>query len=156
MSLVLTTPPAVEPVSLAQAKLHLRLDGDAEDVLVASLITAVRMTVERKASLALVEQGWTLTLDAWPRGREIAVPLAPVSEVTSLTVYGEDDTPAEVDPAHYVVDLASRPARVVLRTSRTWPPPGRPAAGIAIARSGAARAGDPAARGALVRASRGR
>ena len=78
MSLVLTTPPAVEPVSLAQAKLRLRLDGDAEDALVASLITAARMTVERKAGLALVEQGWTLTFDAWPRGREIAIPLAPV------------------------------------------------------------------------------
>ncbi len=66
MPLILTAGPSVEPVSLAEAKAHCRVDGTAEDTLIASLIVAARMHVERALDAALIAQGWSLYLDGWP------------------------------------------------------------------------------------------
>jgi hypothetical protein len=46
MALVLTAGPAVEPVTLAEARAHLRVDGSAEDTLISSLIITSRLHVE--------------------------------------------------------------------------------------------------------------
>ena len=45
-ALQLITPPAVEPVVLADAKLFLRLDTAADDAMVTALIVAARRRVE--------------------------------------------------------------------------------------------------------------
>jgi uncharacterized phiE125 gp8 family phage protein len=62
----------------------------------------------------------------------IEIPLAPVLSVEELAVYGEDDQKAVIEPSHYVVDAASRPARLMLRGSRQWQRPGRQLNGIGI------------------------
>ena len=74
MPLVLTAGPEVEPVSVAEAKAHMRIDGSAEDILIGSLIVTSRLHIEAGIGLALVTQGWSWFLDAWPRGRTIPVP----------------------------------------------------------------------------------
>lgn len=68
MPLILTDGPAVEPVTLAEAKAHLRVDGTAEDTLIGSLIVTSRLHVEAAMGLALVTQSWSVFLDAWPPG----------------------------------------------------------------------------------------
>lgn len=78
-----------EPVSLAETKLFLRLDGDAEDGLVASLIAAARLHVEAATGRALVRQSWRLVLDAWPA--ELRVPVSPVIEVIEARAFDEQD-----------------------------------------------------------------
>ena len=55
MSLTLVSPPAAEPVTLAEAKSHLKLDTSDEDTLIASLITAARARAEWHTGRALVE-----------------------------------------------------------------------------------------------------
>jgi uncharacterized phiE125 gp8 family phage protein len=131
MKSILITPPALEPVTLAEAKAHLRIDDDAQDALIGTLIAAARRHVEAAAGLALIAQGWSHLLDRW-QSRTVELPLAPVMSINEVKVYGEDDEAALIDPSHYYADTAARPARLVLRCDRIWPPPGRAANGIEI------------------------
>lgn len=132
MSSILVTPPAIEPVSLAEAKAHLRVAHAEEDQLISRLINSARRIVEARSGLLLIEQVWTSFLDDWPDSCVIELPLAPISSIASVAAYGEDGIAAAVDPAHYYADTASRPPRLLLRGSRVWARPGRIANGIAI------------------------
>lgn len=132
MPLMLVTPPAGEPLGLADVKTFLRLDASEDDVAVSDLIAAARTRIEAATGLSLMTQGWRLLLDDWPAGGEIALPLAPVAQVDEVRVVGSDDVAMAVDPAHYIADTVSRPVRLVLRSSRLWPKPGREALGIEI------------------------
>jgi len=130
MALVLTSPPAIEPVTVAGAKAYLRIDTDDEDALVASLILTSRLHVEAALGLAFVTQGWRLQLDHWP-GDVVPIPLRPVASIVSIEVLALDGTPATVAPSEYLLDAASVPPRLV-SVGTGWPAPGRKAAGIEI------------------------
>ena len=66
MSLSLITPPTVEPVSLAEAKLHLRVDFDDDDALIESLISAARVAAETLTGRQSCTARWIRTLDGFP------------------------------------------------------------------------------------------
>ena len=132
MSSLLVTPPALEPVPLAQAKAHLRVSNSDEDQLIAMLIVSARRIVEARSGLLLISQVWSCYDDRWPGDGIMALPLAPVSAIEELAVFGEDDVKAVIDGALYYADLASRPPRLLLRGSRLWAPPGRALNGIAV------------------------
>lgn len=132
MPLILTAAPAAEPVSLAEAKAHLRVSHDDEDTFIAALIVAARRAAEQATGLKLMAQGWSLFADRWPETAALSLQVAPVSAVTDIITYGADDTPGAVDPAHYYLDAASRPARVVLRDGRMPPQGGRKANAIEV------------------------
>jgi uncharacterized phiE125 gp8 family phage protein len=132
MALVLTTPPALEPVTLAEAKTHLRVTHADEDALITSLIVAARRQAELASGMAFIAQGWSYYLDRWPREAHVEIPLAPLIGIDDVFVYGEDDVGASIDTAHYYADTASRPPRLVRRTGRGFPIPGRAANGIEI------------------------
>ena len=57
MALVMTSPPVCEPVTVDEAKTHLRVDGTHEDVLVSSLSLTSRLQIETSLSVALSEVG---------------------------------------------------------------------------------------------------
>lgn len=65
MRLVPITPPAAEPVTLDEAKLHARVLYDDDDALISSLIVAARKYCETAIKTALVTQSWTLMLDGF-------------------------------------------------------------------------------------------
>src|SRR6185295_19907165 len=67
MPSILLTGPAVEPVTLAEAKLFLRVEHDDDDDLIAALVAGSRIHVEAQTRRALITQTWRLTRDAWPR-----------------------------------------------------------------------------------------
>jgi uncharacterized phiE125 gp8 family phage protein len=132
MPAILTAPPQAEPVSLAEAKAHLRITHNDEDALLGALIASARRVAEARTGLCFLAQGWTLFRDRWPEDGVIAIPLAPVAAVEELAVFSEDDEKAVIEASHYVVDFVSRPARLLLRGSRQWQEPGRRLNGIAI------------------------
>lgn len=132
MGAVLLTPPASEPVSLAEAKAQIGVAHGDDDQLIAALVAAARRVVEARTGLVLMAQRWLCWRDAWPADGVIALPVAPLRAVEEIGVHGEDDARAVIDPAHYIVDAASLPPRVLLRGSRLWPAPGRALNGISI------------------------
>ena len=79
MGLVLTSPPAVEPLTVDEVKTYLRIDHDDEDCLLASLITSARLQVEAALDLALITQSWSWTFDAWPKGSTLELPIGSCS-----------------------------------------------------------------------------
>jgi uncharacterized phiE125 gp8 family phage protein len=131
MALVLTSGPAAEPVTVQEAKAHLRIDGTAEDVLIASLILTSRLHVEAALDLALINQSWTLRLDRWPNGQEVEIPMAPLQAVTAVRVKDANGSAMLVPATSYLVDMASKPPRIVWNGAGR-PDPGVPACGIEI------------------------
>jgi uncharacterized phiE125 gp8 family phage protein len=103
MSLLLNTPPAAEPVILAQAKAWLKVETDDEDALIAALIPAARARAEWHTGRAFVTQGWTLWLDRI--GDCVEVPLPPLVSVESVTLYAADDAAHVLASDQYRVDV---------------------------------------------------
>jgi uncharacterized phiE125 gp8 family phage protein len=131
MALVLTSGPAVEPVTIAEAKAHLRLDGASEDVLVASLILTARLHVEGALGLALINQTWMHVLDRWPPAASVDIPIAPLQAVTAVRVRDAAGAATLLPPTSYLVDIASMPPRLVWNNAAPVTP-GRVANGIEI------------------------
>lgn len=130
MSMTMTAAPAAEPVTLAEAKAHLRVDADDENAFISSLIVTSRLQIEAALGLALVTQSWRMALDEWPMDNVIELPLRPVQSVETLAVSVPGDTNVTLAPSTYIVDGTGAPARIVLTAS--LPAPHRTARGISV------------------------
>jgi hypothetical protein len=82
MALKQKVAPAVEPLTLEEAKNHLRVDADIDedDALINNLIAAARQDCEKFQNRAYITQTWELWLDAWPEKDYIELPLPPLQE----------------------------------------------------------------------------
>jgi uncharacterized phiE125 gp8 family phage protein len=129
MSSILLTAPAVEPVTLDEARAFLRVETNDDDEVIAALITGARIHVEAQTRQALITQGWRLILDAWPADGRIAVLPAPLQSLTATRVYDFDNNAQALDIAAFVPDLGASAL-----TFEPWalPPPGHMAAGIEL------------------------
>ena len=132
MTAVLISGPALEPVSLSEAKAHLRVDTTDEDTLVSSLIAAARLHAEAYTHRVFITQTWAIYLDQWPQTRPLSLPVAPVQSVSAINIYDEDDTFVTTDATSYVVDAVSKPPRILWRGAGAAPRPGRKLNGIEI------------------------
>jgi uncharacterized phiE125 gp8 family phage protein len=111
MGLTLVTPPAVEPLSLDAAKLHLR-QGDIvdEDSLIDTLIRAARQYVETFTRRALITQTWDWQMDAFPCDDAcLDLPLANTTAVTSITYVDTAGATQTWSSSLYQTDLPSGP-----------------------------------------------
>jgi uncharacterized phiE125 gp8 family phage protein len=133
MSLILTGGPVIEPITLADAKLHLRVDSNTEDALIASLILTSRMHIEATLDLALITQSWSYFTDAWPADPVMRLPMRPVQAITALRQYAADGSYETIAPNRYILDGTGPPARLVRRDAPSFVKPGRAANGIEIA-----------------------
>jgi uncharacterized phiE125 gp8 family phage protein len=129
MTAALIAGPALEPVTLEEAKAHLRLDGEDDDAWLAEAIASARRHVESATRRVLIEQEWRLWLDAWPEGGVLRVPVVPLIAIDAVIVYDADGEPQVIDPETYVVDKTSAPARLKFETP---PAPGQALNGIEI------------------------
>jgi len=117
----LVTAPAVEPVTLAEAKAHLRVDITDDDTLISSLITSARQYIERAIRRALVTQTWRASIDEFPASGEIVLPKPPLQSVTSIQYTDINDSTSTIASSTYTVDTDSEPGRIVLKYGQSWP-----------------------------------
>src|SRR5690349_19268567 len=102
-ALVQTSAPTAEPLSLAQAKLHLRVDITDDDVLIGACITAARQLIEDWCGLCIVKQSWAYSFQQWYRW-ELRLPRAyPLLSVDSIVYFDVNNTQQTLDPSVYQV-----------------------------------------------------
>jgi uncharacterized phiE125 gp8 family phage protein len=123
-SLTRATPPAVEPVSVSEAKAHLRVDISDDDSYISTLITAAREWCEQYLDRTLINTQWTMRLDSFPY--EIELPRPPIATsgtatAVSLTYTLGDDSTATLSTTAYRVDRHSTPGVVRQLRAGTWP-----------------------------------
>lgn len=138
MTLQLVTPPAAEPVTLAQAKAYLRAGYDAEDELILQLVRAARERVEAETGRALIARTYREVLDDWavpgrfaPPG-QLRLPMPPLISVGEIVFLDEADAETEWPADQYFVDTDADPGRIAVRGRSTFPRPPRAVAGISI------------------------
>lgn len=119
--LVLVTPPAEEPLTLGEAKDHLRVTSTDEDSLIGRLIVVARQAVERRLGRALITQTLDYTLDAFPTGDVIELPRPPLRSVTSVKHTPDGGVETTFASASYLVDTTGNPGRIVLAVNQSWP-----------------------------------
>lgn len=129
MTYALIHPPQAEPLTLAEVKAHLRLDGGDEDALLAALILTAREHLERTTGLCLIRQTWRLYLDRWPPGGMILIGKGPVQTIETILVFDGQGRADDITAADRLLDGEARPARLWLRD---LPAPGRVMNGIEI------------------------
>ena len=115
----LKTAPASEPVSLAEAKTHLRVDSSAEDDLINSLISAARQWAEKYTNRSFITQTWELYLDDLYECIELQY--GAVQSVTSVKYYDTDNSLQTLSSDNYDTDLISLPARITRAYNVTYP-----------------------------------
>ena len=122
-NLTVTSSPAVEPVSLAEAKLHLKVDYTDDDDLISTLITAAREWVEKETRRAYINRSYKLELSRFPdmfaatyytmysleklpnmRSGVIELPRPPLVSVASVQYVDPSGTLQTLSPSLYLVN----------------------------------------------------
>ena len=122
MGISLTTAPAVEPVSLADMKLHLRVDGTDDNALITALISVAREYVEIWTGRACISQTWTQTFDGFPDGAgNIELKRPPLLSVTSVVYADVDDADQTWSTGSYTVHTDTLPGHIELDYGESYP-----------------------------------
>lgn len=131
ISLKVITARANPAVTLSDAKLHLRVDGTAEDSLITALVTAATEMVERRTRRSLINQTFRWTFDGFPEG-PIELPRSPASEISAGGAYAYDlprvryydengDQQTLAQDTDYFLDLDTNPPSIQLMADGGWP-----------------------------------
>ena len=131
---VRVVPPAVEPVSLAEVKAHVRLDEGMtqDDALLSALIGVARDSAERWLGRALIHQTWRMVCDASPVVGIVELPNPPLVSINHIKTYDDRDGEKVFAAENYYVDPARQPGRIVLRAGAVWPCAQRAANGFEV------------------------
>lgn len=116
------SPPAAEPLTLADAKLHLRVDADIteDDGLIAALIVTARQQAEHRTGRALVTQQWRLGLDRFADD-SLDLPLPKLQSVQSVTYLDSNGNRQTLANTEYDVITDELVGRLIPAFGKTWP-----------------------------------
>lgn len=145
--------PDVEPLSLDQARTHLKLDPDltAEDEMLAAMIVAARELCEDFCKRTWVESTWLLTYDQFPAGDcywgaleapRIVLPMGPVLDVIRVSYLDQQRAQQEITDFQLAKDTV--PGYLLPAPNQWWPFAAFGSASVSIEyRAGYASGGSP-------------
>ena len=119
MGLMLITPPAAEPLTLAELKSWLKVDIGDDDDLITAIGKGARGVVEDHTNRALITQTWKLTL---PRlgPQPVRLPIWPVQSVSSVTYTDWQGTSQTWTGPGWALS-AAEPPEIVPAYNQLWP-----------------------------------
>ncbi|HNT63666.1 MAG TPA: head-tail connector protein [Candidatus Desulfobacillus denitrificans] len=120
MTLKLIAAPSTAPVTVSEAKTHLRVDVSDDDTYIDTLIAVATRIAEDRTGRALMTQTWDLLLDAFPAA-EIMVGKLPIQSITHVKYYDPDSALQTIDSADYVLDPDVLPGWVLPAYGLAWP-----------------------------------
>jgi uncharacterized phiE125 gp8 family phage protein len=133
VALKLIAAPVAEPVTLAEAKAHLRVEGTDDDALITALIVAARQGAEHMTGRAIMPQTLELALDGFYDGMDsgltwggrhayrVTLPRPPLASITSVKYVDADGVLQTMASSDYQLDSHSEPARLVPAYGTCWP-----------------------------------
>ena len=141
-ALSLYSAPAAAVLTTAEAKAFLRVDTSSDDTLIDSLVAAATQKIEFYLNRKLITQTWDLYMDNFPMSNNqewwdgsrdghissiiaprnyIDLMLAPVSSISHLKTFDNDDASYTMTASQYYVDTIKGFGRLYLRLGQTWP-----------------------------------
>lgn len=120
MGIKIITPPATEPVTLAEAKAHLRVDVADEDAMITRMISAARDHAEQELDRAIGAQTLELLLDEFPDGA-IRLPRGPASSIVSIKYVDTSGVLQTISSLDYTLDDAQIDSWVLPAFDYSWP-----------------------------------
>lgn len=134
MRLELVTVPGVEPLLLADARLHMRVTNTAEDALITRLIVAARRHVEKALRRKLITQHWRFYFDTFPgcswwhntsrpsnySADFVLLDVAPVTVIDSVKYLDTAGVLQTLAPSVYQL-VPEAPVRLTLAYNQVWP-----------------------------------
>lgn len=117
-----TAPPSEEPLTLAEAKSHLRVDTADDDALIAALIAAARAEFEEQTFRQLVTATWQMRLDRFPPGQNaLVIPRAPLQAISAITYTDTAGATQTLGAVNYAAEIDREPGLVRLAYGQSWP-----------------------------------
>ena len=121
MTLLRTIAPSETPVTLTEAKAHLRVDHSDEDTYISSLIDAAAAMIDGSGSLgrAMVTQTWAQWVA--PAPGVVRVPMGPFIALTDVSYYDTDSVLQAATLSDFEVRLDGDFVTVQPKTGKAWP-----------------------------------
>ena len=127
MAWKVTAQPSKEPLTLTEAKMHLKVTYNNEDTLITAMIIAAREEAEKYTGLALLEQTIEESFDCFPyydannKFSSLWLSVSPLLEVSSISYKDTDNNDQTLDASLYIVDDKSKPGNISPAYNESWP-----------------------------------
>lgn len=118
-SLIVVTPATEAPISLEEAKKHLRVISTDQDGYIARLLEYVAPLVEARTSRAFKQTEYRWKIDCWDL--VLNLPRAPLVSVTHIKYIDTAGAQQTMPSGDYVADTDSQPGRVYPTYNTPWP-----------------------------------
>ena len=111
--------PSNEPITLAEAKQHLRVDISDDDAYIGSLISVARRAAEDRTERTFITTTWKLTLDEFPEA--IILPMPPILAISSVIYNNRSNQQVALASTDWFLDSDSEPGWLVPAINKAWP-----------------------------------
>ena len=116
-----TVQPAAEPMTLAEAKLWLKVSQSLTDDEISGLLRTCREEGELQTGRSWLTKTMLLRLPCWPTDGEIELPNPPLLEVTSVKYYDESSVQQTLSSASYWTTASEERGLITLKSTAEWP-----------------------------------